>query len=212
MPQDIVGDDDVASPIDLRTVTDARAWAAGAMDKRPWRTDFFQCVVDELRGLRLAPAAVLELGSGPGFLARRVLEAIPDVRYTMLDFSPAMHELAREHLGPLAPRVRQVEIDFRQPGWNAGLGTFDAVVTMQAVHELRHKRHAAGLHTSVRSMIAANGRYLVCDHYVGPDGMSNVALYMTVAEQHDALRSAGFNGVICRLQKRGLVLFSASME
>src|SRR5215831_13680148 len=38
---------------------------------------------------------VLKLGSGPGFLARYILETIPNTEYTMLDFSQAMHDLAR---------------------------------------------------------------------------------------------------------------------
>jgi SAM-dependent methyltransferase len=205
-------DQDVVSPIDLRTMTDARAWAATAMEKRPWREEFFQCIVAELRGLRPARPSVLELGSGPGFLAQRILERIPAVRYTMLDFSPAMHELARERLGPLAQTVRQVETDFRTPGWSAELGRFDAVVTTQAVHELRHKKHAAGLHASVRCLLEPDGRYLVCDHYVGCDGMSDATLYMTVDEQRHTLQTAGFNSVASLLQERGLVLFSAAAE
>ena len=211
MSPDVVRDEDVVSPIDLRTMADAREWAATAMDKRPWREEFFQCFVAQLCGLRPAPS-VLELGSGPGFLAGRILEAVPDIQYTMLDFSPAMHELAREHLGRLAHAVRQIEGDFKRAGWSAGLGSFDAVVTMQAVHELRHKKHAAGLHASVRSLLNPNGRYLVCDHYVGLDRMRNDALFMSVAEQHHALQSAGFKTVACLLQKRGLVLFSASTQ
>jgi len=32
--------EDVPSPIDLRSMHDAREWAASAMIKRPWREDF----------------------------------------------------------------------------------------------------------------------------------------------------------------------------
>jgi hypothetical protein len=116
----------------------------------------------------------------------------------MLDFSPAMRELARERLGSLAQAVRQVEVDFKRAGWTTGLGGFDDVITMQAVHEVRHKKHVAGLHEPVRSLLTANGRYFVCDHYIGEDGMTNEALHMTVEEQRDALQSAGFNRVTCR--------------
>jgi SAM-dependent methyltransferase len=205
-------DDDIPSPIDLRTMADARAWATAASKKRPAREDFFQCFVDELGRLGLARPSVLELGSGPGFLARRVLEAIPAVHLTMLDFSRAMHELAREHLGPLAYMVRQIEADFKSPGWTTGLGDFDAVITMQAVHEVRHKKHVAALHAAVRGLLKANGRYLVGDHYVGPDGMKDHALHMTVEEHGDALRMAGFTSVRCVLRKDGLVLHSAAMD
>ncbi len=93
-----------------------------------------------------------------------------------------------------------------------GFGTFDAVITMQAVHEVRHKRHVPGLHASVRSLLKSNGRYLVCDHYVGSDGMKDKALHLTVEEQRDALQLAGFNNVGCILRKDGLVLHSATVD
>jgi len=212
MPPHVFGDEDIVSPIDLRTMSDAREWAATAMEKRPWREEFFQCFVTQLRGLRLDQPSLLELGSGPGFLAQRILDSMRRVQYTMLDFSLAMHELARERLGPLAQAVRQVEVDFKRAGWTTGLGSFDAVITMQAVHEVRHKKHVADLHESVRSLLKANGRYFVCDHYIGRDGMANEALYMTVEEQRNALELAGFNTIRCLLRKGGLVLYSASVE
>ena len=212
MPSDVPSDEDVVSPIDLRTMADARHWAKTALMKRPARSKFFQCFVDQLRLLRLAEPSVLELGSGPGFLARQVLEAIPSAHYTMLDFSLAMHELARERLGSFASMARQVEADFKTSGWTTGLGTFDAAITMQAVHEVRHKRHVPDFHVSVRRLLKANGRYLVCDHYVGSDGMKDEALYMTVEEQREALRLAGFNTVRCILRRDGLVLHSAAID
>src|SRR5262249_38038233 len=211
MPPSETGDEDVVSPIDLRIMADAREWAATAMEKRPAREEFFRGIVAQLRGLSLVRPSVLELGSGPGFLALRVLESIPGVQYTMLDFSPAMHELARERLGAFAQKVRQVEVDFKQAGWTTGLGLFDAVITMQAAHEVRHKKHVVGLHASVRSLLKSNGRYLVCDHYVGPDGMKNEALHMTVEEQQYALQAAGFTSVTCLLRKGGLALHSAAV-
>jgi len=80
------------------------------------------------------------------------------------------------------------------------------VLTNQAVHEWQHKRHALSLHRSVRSLLTSHGRYLVvCDHHVGADGMTNEALYMTVAERQRCLEKAGFS-VTMLLKMRGLVL------
>lgn len=189
---------------------DAREWAATVMSKRPWRKQFFQQFIDELRALDRAPLRILELGSGPGFLAQRILQAIPSVEYTMLDFSPAMHDLARERLGPLIRHVHPVLANFKDEDWASGLGPFDAVVTMQAVHELRHKKHALALHRSVQSLLSTRGGYLVCDHYAGGDGMANAALYMTVAEQRDCLEAAGFGAVTNVLEMRGMVLHRAT--
>ena len=199
--------EDVPSPIDLRSMPDARAWADTALDKRPWRTEFFEAFA---AAIEKNVHRVLELGSGPGFLVRHLLIARPDLDYVALDFSPAMHELARQCLLDLAARVTFVERDFREPQWGEGLGRFPCVVTHQAVHELRHKRRAVGLHRQVKQLLEPDGIYLVCDHYAGDGGMTNEHLYMQIDEQRQALTDAGFGEVTEVLRKGGLVLHRAS--
>jgi SAM-dependent methyltransferase len=164
---------DVPSPIDLRDPIDASQWAETALAKRPWREAFLRAFVAELEGLRPVGGAILELGSGPGFLARRILESLPQVDYTALDFSSAMHALAQQRLGSLATRARFVVADFRSAGWTMGLSKYHAVVTLQAVHELRHKRRAVGLYQAVRHLLLPGGIFLVCDHVCGEGGMIN---------------------------------------
>ena len=161
--------------------------------------------------LDVRPLQILELGSGPGFLARCVLDAIPPAEYAMLDYSPAMHHLARQRLAPHIGRTRQLLADFKDDAWTIGLGEFDAIVTHQAVHELRHKKHAATLHRSARTVLRPRGVYRVCDHYVGSDGMSNAALYMNIDEQSAALEAAGFVCVERVLEMKGLVLHRARL-
>ena len=198
--------DDIPSPIDLRSERDAREWTASAMSKRPWRALFFQRFVEELQLVDVSPLQILELGSGPGFLTRCILDAIPSAEYAMLDFSPAMHHLARERLTPHLGRTRQLLVDFKDPEWAVGLGKFDAVITHQAVHELRHKKHAVRLHSSARTLLRPHGVYLVCDHYVGNQGMSNASLYMNIDEQRAALETAGFVAVERLLEMKGLLV------
>lgn len=198
---------DVPSPIDLRQMSDAREWADEATVKRPWRVDFFEEFAHQLMAGNARQ--VLELGSGPGFLAKFLLDALPSITFTALDFSCAMHTLAAERIGAQCARVRFIERSFREPTWVEGLGSFDHIVTNQAVHELRHKRYARALHEQVRNLLVPQGRYLVCDHFAGPGGMSNDQLYMTVEEQRDALQDAGFDRVEPILLKRGLMLYAA---
>jgi SAM-dependent methyltransferase len=201
--------EDVPSPIDLRLPTDARAWEASAMSKRPWRVEFFAVFASALAESPVSVHRVLELGSGPGFLAEHLLRELSDISYVALDFSASMHDLAVKRLGPHASRVQFVERSFRDPSWVIGLGHFDAVVTNQAVHELRHKRHASSLHGRVKSILVPGGPYLVCDHFAGVGGMKNEQLYMSVAEQRSALVGAGFTTVQLLL-KGGLVLHYAT--
>lgn len=202
---------DVPSPIDFRLMSEAREWAKSVNSRRPSREQMFDRIVRELSERPATDLRLLELGSGPGFLAERVLRAFPGASYTALDFSPAMHLLARERLGPLARNVLFREADFRTDDWCAGLGAFDAVLTVQAVHELRHKRRAPGLYAQVAGLLRPSGVFLMCDHFVGERGMTNRSLYMTIDEQKAALEAGGFGCVDVILEDRGLVLLRASV-
>jgi cyclopropane fatty-acyl-phospholipid synthase-like methyltransferase len=202
---------DVPSPIDLRSHNDANEWAATAMEKRPWRKEFFECFASQLEAMSPNVRSILELGSGPGFLAEHILQRISGVSYTALDFSLAMHDIAQRRLTSVADRVNYIERDFKDLSWNIGLGQYDAVITNQAVHELRHKRHAKLFHEQVLTLLQPNGIYLVCDHFVGEGGMKNDQLFMTVEEQKAALISAGFDCVEQVLLKGGMVLHKATI-
>jgi len=187
-------------------MVDASEWEASAMQKRPWRTEVFARFTRELEKMTPPARRVLELGSGPGFLASKLLDQLAELRMTLLDFSESMHVLARKRLGAMTDRVELVTRSFKETDWPRGLATFDAVVTNQAVHELRHKRYAEGLHRQTASVLRPGGAYLVCDHYFGPGGMANDQLYMTKAEQKAALEAAGFHEVSEVLLIGGMVM------
>ncbi|MDO9316622.1 MAG: methyltransferase domain-containing protein [Gammaproteobacteria bacterium] len=199
---------DVPTPIDFLTMRDAQEWESKAM-LRPYREDFFAVFADELKAIDKPAIRILELGSGPGFLAHHVLSKIPGAQLTLLDYSSAMHELARHRLIDNPGSVTFVERSFKESGWEVGLGQFDAVITNQAVHELRHKRYAAALHAQVKGLLRAGGVYLVADHYFGERAMQNDQLYMSLAEQRSCLESAGFT-VSEILVKGGRALYRAT--
>ena len=199
---------DVPSPIDLRLMSDAQEWESKAM-ARPFREEFFEAIASQLLLLGKPKLTLLELGSGPGFLASYLLARLPEAQITLLDFSPAMHELARKRLSSFAERVTFVEQNFKDSNWTEHLGPYDAVVTVQAVHELRHKRYAENLHRQVKTVLGNTGLYLVCDHYYGEDGMQNDQLYMSLDEHTASLEAAGFN-VAEILIKGGRALYHAS--
>lgn len=205
---------DIPSPIDLRRPDHAQEWAETALQKRPWRPQFFQRFVQEIQALPSAHALhILELGSGPGFLLKELLGNLPQHRYTALDFSQAMHDLARERLGEQAEQVNFLLANFKRDDWFNGLTNIDVVVTNQAVHELRHKRHAPALHAQVGQLLKPQGIYLVCDHFTGThegqQGMQNNELFMTVEEQQQALAAGGFSQVKALLCQGSLMLWRA---
>jgi SAM-dependent methyltransferase len=202
-------EEDVVSPIDLRTAADAEQWANEVLEKRPSRPAFFQVFAAELKPYWAAEVSFLELGSGPGYLAQYLLSSLGKVRYTALDFSDAMHTLARKRLGESSDSVNFLTRDFLDPTWANGLGHYSAVASLQAVHELRHKRRAPTLYRQVHQLLRREGVLLVCDHFCGPGGMNDSRLFMSEAEHADALAAAGLSDVTCLHKEGGMVLFRA---
>jgi hypothetical protein len=67
-----MSENDVPSPVNLRDPLDAQEWERTAQE-RPGRLEIFQVIGRELLGLGKGDRTVLELGSGPGFLAAYLL-------------------------------------------------------------------------------------------------------------------------------------------
>ena len=152
---------------------------------------------------------ILELGSGPGQLAREILLGCDVTAYVALDWCAAMHAIAAEHLGDLARRVTFVVRDFREPSWTANLGMFDVVVTMQAAHETRHKRHVVPLFERARTLLRSGGLLLYCDGYLHAEA-NLPALVFERAEQPRALERAGFVDVRLLHDEGNQALYSAA--
>lgn len=203
---------DVPSPIDFHDLAQARKWEADTVRNRPWRPEFFAAFVSALNATFDRPFSLLELGSGPGHLAEHILSCCDVISYTALDFSPAMHELARARLTKFAGKVDFVLRDFTKPGWDKDLGKFDAVATMQAAHEVRHVRHLPRLLRDASELIVDDGLFLYCDHYAGARGPDDPELYLRPEEQPLALEEAGFYAIEKRLDKGGMALYSARIS
>lgn len=183
---------DVPCSEDLRDPVQAKAWADAADRRRPLRVRVRAVVVAQLARLPRA-ARVLELGSGPGFLAERVLAHCPHLAgYTLFDVSEPMLQMSRARVGRYAAATFALG-DFRSEGWAGSVqGLFDAVVSMQAVHEVRHKRHVPRLYSQIHDLLTPGGLFLMCDRTPEDDSARSTALFMTAAEQLQALRGAGF--------------------
>lgn len=200
---------EVPSPIDLRRMDDAVAWDADTAVRRPGRPRFFQAVAEAIRGHGVARPDILELGSGPGRLASTILDGTATGRFVALDFSAAMHAIARARLGANADKVAFVVRDFRDGDWHGDLGTFDVVLSMQAMHEVRHVSRIPRLLAQVRDLTRSGGLFLYCDHYLEPDSRKHPSLHLARDAQAQLLRDAGFTNVACLLDADGMALYRA---
>lgn len=119
----------------------AAAWDA-VSEESPARAEQLALLLAVLRAAR--PERVLEAGVGSGRVAERILDALPGVQLVGLDGSAAMLDLARMRLSVFARRVELVETDLTRPE-GVDAGSFDAVVSVQALHHLHDAAKAASL-------------------------------------------------------------------
>ena len=200
--------DEVPSPIDLRSRADAHTWAREADVKRPWRQQVRVAIAETLCLSSPTIRRVLEIGSGPGSLAAQILATVPLESYTLFDFSQPMLDLSRERLHD-DPRATFVLGDFSQPDWTRALPVpFDAVVSMQAVHEIRHKRRVLALYQQIHDVLRDDGLCVVCDHVPADASARLTSLHSTEHEQHEALTGAGFEDARTLLLINGLYVCS----
>ena len=112
----------------------------------------------------LAATRVLDLGSGTGETARRVLEKHPGARVVLVDASAEMLEAARRTLAE--DRIEQIvvrELEDPLPD-----GPFDLVVSALAIHHLESADKRL-LFRSIREALADGGRFVFADVFVPDD-------------------------------------------
>lgn len=204
--------EDTRSPVDWDQPDAVRGWIEETIRKRPYRSLFFRAFAGQVAEYLPPAGRILELGSGPGMLAEVILANELVMSYSLLDFSAPMHALARERLEPFDYKLHFLQRDFRESDWSDGLGAFDMVVTMQAVHEVRHKRHVPDLFDHVYSLLSVDGCFLYADHFFDVDEHPNDILFMTRDEQYDSLIQAGFGRVDLVMEEGGMAMYRAVKE
>lgn len=188
----------------------ARRWAAEAAQKKPWRPELWGVFADLLRREATSPLRVLELGAGPGLLAERVLQDVPVSEYVLFDFSEPMMAMAKETLGERNDVSFHIG-NFKEPDWPRRVpGLFDAVISMQAVHEIRHKRHVPWLYAQAATLLRPGGVLVICDAEPTPEQSEEQRqLASTRKEQEHAMLWAGFEQVMCHRFEHQYYVISA---
>jgi len=183
---------------DLQDEAIARTWATESASNKPWRPELRASFSELLKPLATSPLRILELGSGPGLLAKQVLHDVPVREYVLFDFSEPMMVMAKEALGDRTD-VSYHRGDFKEPNWPGKVsGIFDAIISMQAVHEIRHKRHIPWLYAQAATLLRPDGLLLISDAEPTDDQSAEQRqLASTRREQEYAMLWAGYEGVQC---------------
>jgi SAM-dependent methyltransferase len=183
---------DYTGPHDYFDEDYVREWERVANFRRPFRAQFFDAFAAQLR--QFTGARVLELGSGPGFLAEHLLERAEMAAYHLFDFSPHMLELSRARLARFADKVSFHQGSFLDESWWRPLpGPFDAIISMQAIHEVRRTERLAPLYAETRLLLEEGGAFLLADKI--DDESKSEAERFTADKHLNALREAGYKAI-----------------
>ncbi len=157
--------DDVAAALQWQFHFDPSTYAEMIHEDIPWY-DEFQEAVAQASGS--GAARVLELGTGTGETARRLLERHPDARLVGVDESASMLAAARSALPADRVTLHVGAIEGPLPE-----GPFDLVASALCVHHLdgRLKRD---LFARVRGVLAPGGRFVLGDVIVPLDAADAV--------------------------------------
>ena len=176
----------------------ARGWAERFLPT-PERMRLFELIHSQLKQGIPHDGSIIELGMGPGYLAQYLLERMPGVSYTGIDFSSPMLQLARERLHQYSSRVTYLQADLVTDSWEDRGGTpADAVVSTWALHDLGSPENIGTVYK--RSYIALGmGGVLLNGDFIkpveAPQEFEGGRFY--VSGHMDLLDDAGFSNAKC---------------
>lgn len=213
-------------------------WTDDLDGRWPERAAMAECVVGTLvewhamrlggnpsdRGGRVvrsyAKGRLLELGIGAGGLAGSVLDALADVtgegqrsdlEYTGIDIEPALVLYGKELLETAGHRdIRLVRADLKDDAWPRGLGPFDAVFSLQTLHDLGGIAALEATYQRIFQLLAPGG-ILVNADFVVPFEKDDPAQprRLPVETHKDLLSNLGFIDFRCKTQQGKMACISA---
>ena len=178
----------------------ARGWSERFVPT-PERLALFDRILQELQSAVPPGGLVVELGIGPGYLARHLLEAAPEISYCGVDFSAPMLELAQGRLADWADRLVLLRSDLiRDPWWDSVHRPVDAIVSTWALHDLGGRDRTARVYGACCRLLRRDGVLLNGD-FIEPEGARHEfeAGRFPIGIHIGMLRRAGFRTAECLL-------------
>ena len=188
---------------DVRTDAEARSWEARLNRERPQRHEVAGWIASKINANSAASPRVVELACGAGFLAEFLKRHLPDVRYCGFDLSPNLLDFAQRRLGDTSNergegsdlhfvRANLVSDDWTpqlaEMGWS---GKVDAVVSIQALHDLGDLAQQKYVLTKARGLLRPGGLLAYGDLLLETDN-PHPSRYSR-ADHEEMLRACGFS-------------------
>ncbi len=160
----------------------------------PPRLALFDLILAQIGRPGVPNTHVLELGLGPGYMARHLLQRNASISYEGLDFSQVFFEVARTTIGPFMPRVTLTQADLMDQRWPETLcRPPGAIVSTWALHDLGSAQAVADVYARCFDTLPPGG-VLINGDFIKPEGTtwSYEPGRFEIAKHLDLLRRAGF--------------------
>jgi SAM-dependent methyltransferase len=172
-------------------------WDAQQQIYLPDREDRFTAIIDAVEEASGRPdPLVLDLGSGPGSLAVRLLRRLPEATVVAIDADPLTLALGRAAFADV-PGLEFRDLDLRTAGWSAGLQLSrrpDAAMSTTALHWLTQPALAA-LYAELAGLLRPGGVLLNGDHLAEDDAATVLRrLDRALLEREERRRFPGGHG------------------
>jgi SAM-dependent methyltransferase len=146
-----------------------RGWANRFVPTKP-RIQLFDMILDEIARPGVPNTHVVELGIGPGYMARHILERNEKNSYEGVDFSDVFFEITKETIGGLMHRVTLTKANLMDQGWPRNLTrTPGAIISTWALHDLGSQEAVADVYARCYETLPEGG-VLVNGDFIKPDG------------------------------------------
>lgn len=175
-----------------------RGWAKRFVPTAP-RLRLFDLILEQIAKPGVPGAHVVELGIGPGYMARHILERNGAVTYEGVDFSDEMFDIARATLGDLMGRVTLTKADFLDAAWPSKLSRQPgAMISTWALHDLGSEDAVASVYRRCFETLPPGG-VLVNGDFIKPDGTAfeYEPGRFAIARHLELLTDAGFLNAQC---------------
>jgi tRNA (cmo5U34)-methyltransferase len=137
-----------------------------------WLPEFrqmFALVPELLKPLVKKDSLILDVGAGTGNLSRTVLEAIPEVRCVLMDFSANMLSAVPLVLAQFTGRYETLVADFIDTDY--GFEKYDAIISSFAIHHCRGRMEYGLLYQKFYQALKPGGIFVCCDVVAGANDL-----------------------------------------
>lgn len=146
-----------------------QGWADRFVPTAP-RIALFDLILEQISKPGLPIPHVLELGLGPGYMARHILERNEAITYEGLDFSEVFFDVARKIIGTSMPRVTLTGADLTDQTWSGRLARQPgAIISTWALHDLGSQQAVADVYARCYETLPKGG-VLINGDFIKPDG------------------------------------------